>query len=56
MPQRYPHLAPEQFQNTVKLLIGVIGEKTGIGRAARCIGMDSRLHPNSIFWLKNEIG
>jgi len=27
MTQRYSHLAPEQLQNTVKLLDGVIGEK-----------------------------
>jgi hypothetical protein len=27
MTQRYSHLAPEQLQNAVKLLDGVIGEK-----------------------------
>jgi len=27
MTQRYSHLAPEQLQNSVRLLDGVIGEK-----------------------------
>jgi hypothetical protein len=27
MTQRYSHLAPEQLQNAIKLLDGVIGEK-----------------------------
>jgi hypothetical protein len=27
MTQRYSHLAPEQLQNAVKLLDGVIGER-----------------------------
>ena len=31
MTQRYSHLAPEQLQNAVKLLDGVIGEKQELG-------------------------
>jgi site-specific recombinase XerD len=35
MPQRYSPPAPEQLQNTVKLLDGVIGEKRElVGEAA----------------------
>jgi site-specific recombinase XerD len=30
MTQRYSHLAPEQLQNAVKLLDGVIGKKPGL--------------------------
>ena len=31
MTQRYSHLAPEQLQNAVKLLDGVIGERQELG-------------------------
>jgi hypothetical protein len=32
MPQRYSHLAPEQLQNAVKLLDGVIGDRHQMNR------------------------
>jgi len=34
MTQRYSHLAPEQLQNAVKLLDGVIGERQGLAGQA----------------------
>ena len=34
MTQRYSHLAPEQLQNAVKLLDGVIGERRELGGQA----------------------
>ena len=37
MTQRYSHLAPEQLQNAVKLLDGVIGEEEGLDGQASAL-------------------